>query len=48
MITTWGGCHKTEEMLIPICIGEERGGYCNTRRHDRMLPVGHRLRGYEE
>lgn len=48
MITTWGGWNETEEMLIPKVIGEAREGFCSIRRHDRMLEVGHRLRGYEE
>lgn len=47
MITIWGG-FNVKEMLIPIKIGEAREGYCRTRRLDRMLEVGHRLRGYEE
>jgi hypothetical protein len=38
----------TEEMLIPIKIGEERGGYSQVRRLDRALTPGNRLRAYEE
>lgn len=38
----------TEEMLIPMTIGEERQAITQLRKLDRALPVGHRLRTYEE
>jgi hypothetical protein len=38
----------TEEMLIPLKIGKERGGYVQVRRLDRALTPGNRLRAYEE
>jgi hypothetical protein len=37
-----------EEMLIPVCIGGVSAAMLTSRRLNRMLPTGHRLRGYEE
>jgi hypothetical protein len=46
-ITINGRWDDTEEMLIPVCIGEAAEGFGSTRRMDRMLPIGHRYHAYE-
>lgn len=35
------------EMLIPKVIGKVLTGFSIMRRLNRLLPVGHRIRGYE-
>jgi hypothetical protein len=47
VITIHSGYCETEEMLIPLKIGQILKGFARLKRLDRALPVGHRRRGYE-
>jgi hypothetical protein len=45
VIASWG--YEQLEMYIPKAIGKACRGFANYIRRNRLLPVGHRYRGYE-